>query len=403
MKVLFATTKYNYGSVARGISIEYESFLPAMQRLGHEVLHIETWDAETHATYADLNRTVLQTVEEWRPDILFTVQRDFEIWIETLEAIAARGDVALATWITDDSFKFGKYSRFIAPYYDAIATTYDYRIEDYRREGIEGAMYTQWAANEQWLQEPKPATACRYAVSFIGTKYGERASVANRLLDAGIDMHCFGYGWPSGPVATDDIPDLMRDSVISLNFSAGFQSSGGNDRQLKARTFEVPGAGGFLLTDFAPSLDKFYRIGQEIDVFEDVDDLEFKIRYYLAHPEVRDRIAVAGFERTRDEHLYRFRLKAIFDYALQRNALRVSQQESGSARITSSGRIFNTRPLSLFELGYRFAIIGICRMIWGKQRGLKGARRITFEASVALLGKRTFTAKSLPGRLFPYV
>jgi spore maturation protein CgeB len=402
MKVLFATTQYNYGSPARGISIEYESFLPAMQRLGHDVLHFETWSDQTYATYADLNRTLLRTVEEWQPDIVFTVQRDFELWIETLEAIAARG-VALVTWITDDSFKFDKYSRFIAPYYDAIATTYDYRLDDYRKLGIEGAVYTQWAANEQWLQQPRPASECHYTVSFIGTKYGEREAVANRLTAAGIDIRCFGFGWPGGPVATDEIPHLMQNSVISLNFSAGFRSSGGNDRQLKARTFEVPGAGGFLLTDSAPSIEKFYRFGEEIEVFYGLDDLEFKVRYYLAHPEVRDRIALAGFERTRSEHLYRFRLETIFNYALERRALRTAQGKRQPKHLTSGSTVFANRPLSPLERTYRSVILMLCKTIWGTERGPKGARKITFEASIRLLRARTFTSKGWPGRLFPYI
>ena len=43
------------------------------------------------------------------------------------------------------------------------------------------------------------------------------------------------------------IPEIMRQSVISLNFSNSRQG-----RQIKARTFEVPGAGGFLMTETAP-------------------------------------------------------------------------------------------------------------------------------------------------------
>src|SRR5205807_8777796 len=98
-----------------------------------------------------------------------------------------------------------------------------------------------------------------------------------------------------------------RSSVISLNFA---NSRG--DKQIKARTFEVPGAGGFLLTEDAPGLERFYRIGEEIDSFADVDELEAKIRYYLADPRRRDAVAVRGFERTRDEHTYDSRMREIF-------------------------------------------------------------------------------------------
>ncbi len=83
-----------------------------------------------------------------------------------------------------------------------------------------------------------------------------------RLNEYGIGVSCFGYGWPSGSLAAEKIPQIMRKSIISLNFA---NSRGQN--QIKARTFEVPGAGGFLLTEYAPGLEKFYSIGKEIDVF----------------------------------------------------------------------------------------------------------------------------------------
>jgi len=44
-----------------------------------------------------------------------------------------------------------------------------------------------------------------------------------------------------------------------------------NDRQIKARTFEVLG-GGFLLTDAAPGMDGVYRLGQEIEVYDGFDE-----------------------------------------------------------------------------------------------------------------------------------
>ena len=132
MKVLCAFGKYQYGDPSRGVGIEYESFIPALQRLGYEVRHFETWDQALFPTYSDLNSSLLAEVDAFRPDIVFTVQRDYEIWTETLTAICWRGQTALVTWTTDDSFKFHKVSKYIGGYYDAISTTYDYRVQDYK-------------------------------------------------------------------------------------------------------------------------------------------------------------------------------------------------------------------------------------------------------------------------------
>ena len=399
MKVLCVFTQYNYGDPKRGVSIEYASFLPAIQSLGHEVRHLETWDPEQHPTYASLNRGLLALADEWLPDLIFTVQRDYELWIETLGLLAAKG-IALATWITDDSFKFNHYSRFIGNYYDGVGTTYDYRLQDYKNAGIPNAMYTQWAANEEWLNAPRAANECKYQITFIGTQYGERAAQIDRLRKAGFDITCFGYGWPAGPVDTDAIPRIMRDSVISLNFSSGFRSDGVHSRQLKARTFEVPGAGGFLLSEHAPSIEQFYRVGAEIDVFDGEADLEAKLAFYLSQPGLRNTMAQAAYERTRKEHLYRFRIRDLFDFALENRTSRMAAAAAGGMRQQQQ---LVERPLRSVERCLRAFLRVACACIWGKQRAAKAARRLTFEASVRLLGARTFTANSLPGRLFPYL
>ncbi|MFZ0662034.1 MAG: glycosyltransferase [Acidobacteriaceae bacterium] len=409
MKVFCAFSQFNYGVQARGTSIEYESFLPAIRNSGHEVLFLDTWDKLAFPTYDLLNRALLEQVERFQPDIVFTVQRDFEIWTETLQTLANEGSAALATWTTDDSFKFPKVSRFIGGFYDAISTTYDYRLADYKAVGIESACFTQWAANAHWLNPPRPASECRYKVSFIGTRYGERAAILDRLRESGIPVECFGYGWPRGAIESAQIPAIMRDSVISLNFSAGFMSSGGHDRQIKARTFEVPGAGGFLLTDAAPGLEKIYAIGSEIDVFSGIDQLKDKIRYYLEHPEERDRIALAGFERTRNCHTYEKRLKEIFELALERRAMRRGETTArprvatGQTDKSSQYQALPEPRLTSLERASRRLLIWLCRLVWGHDRGLRAARRVTSELSVRLVGARTFTARGLPGKLFPYI
>ena len=400
MKFLCVFTRYQYGDQARGTDPHLETFPPALQTMGHEVQHFDSWDPVTYSTYSDLNHALLAKVRTYRPDVVLTVQRDYEIWIETLLAIRTLGDVITITWTTDDSFKFSKVSRFIGRYYDAISTTYDYRVADYRAAGIDGVILTQWAANPHWLHPPKPAAECRYPVSFVGAAYGPRANAVAALKQAGINVNCFGHGWPSGSIPSSQIPAIMRDSVISLNFSAGYVSDAGHDRQLKARTFEVPGAGGFLLSDPAPGLAEAYAIRQEIDVFHDLPELAEKIRYYLANPAIRDRIAQAGFQRTRTTHTYDQRLSAILDFAVARRQTRLATAARGpKVEKTALPVPCLSLPLKLV----RSCLVRICRLLWGRERGLRAARRITFEASLKLCGEKTFRANSLPGRMFPYI
>jgi spore maturation protein CgeB len=47
-------------------------------------------------------------------------------------------------------------------------------------------------------------------------------------------------------------------------------------------------------------------------VFKNRSDLVEQCRYFLNHPELRDRMARAGYERTLREHTYEQRFRAIF-------------------------------------------------------------------------------------------
>lgn len=392
MRVLCVFGRHNYGDPRRGVSPEYAAFVPALKRLGHEVHHFESWDRRAYPDLAGFNKSLLHEVERLRPDVMLTVQMHYEIWLETLEAIRARGDVATVSWATDDSWKYREVSRFIGHAYHAMTTTYSYVVPKYHADGIVNVLLTQWAASSERLNEPLAASDCSYPVSFVGTATKERREQVDRLRARGIGVACFGYGWDGGPVASDVIPTIMRESIISINFA---DSKGEN--QIKARTFEVPGAGGFLLTGAARNLETFYVPGLEIAVYQDFDDLVGKIDFYLSHPEERDRVARAGYERTLREHTYERRMAEVIDFALR------AKEQNGPRK---PGRAFDealkshTLTMPLRVLGA--VLVGGARLLFGAQRGPRAARRLVFELSWRFAGRQTFTAGGWPGRLFPH-
>ena len=398
MRILCAFSKYNYGDVSLGLGIEYVAFLGALKRMGHRVLHLDTGDKYAYPTPAPLNQALLNAVLEEKPDVLLTVQKDCEIWIETLCAIRAWSPTKTITWATDDSFKFRKVSQFIARHYDLITTTYDYCVEAYHGKGIYNVALTQWAANSQWLQPPLPASACEYDVTFVGINYGARGELIERLRAEGIAVECFGRGWPNGTIATEELPLIFRNSRISLNFSEASQGRGAHPTQLKARTFEVPGAGGFLLTQDTPGLANYYIAGKEIATFHTAAEMVAKVLHYQKNPGERDAIAGAGFLRTRNEHTYEQRFQLILQMA-EKLPDKPKSPSDAPRDLAEAERRF--RAMSPVLRALRWCLVRTGTAIWGEDRGIKAARRLTFEASWRLAGERTFTAAGLPGRLFP--
>jgi spore maturation protein CgeB len=260
---------------------------------------------------------------------------------------------------------------------------------------------TQWAANAEHLYEPLPAAGCRWDVSFVGTAYGNRLKWIASLKDRGIRVECFGHGWENGPVAAETIPQIIRQSRISLNFGDSNWMLRGvvpyQSRQIKARVFEVPGSGGFLMTEYAPRIAQFYQPQEEIVAFTGIDELTQQIHYYLGHAQHRDRIANAGFRKTRDSHTYdhRFdRLLGVVDKLPVRRAGKRTVDQVGFDRLANMHRP-TKRSIQL-----RRALVVPCNLVWGRSRGPRAARRILFELYWRLCGKKTYSAYGLPGRLF---
>lgn len=409
MKILCAFGEYNYGKRERGQGYEFSNFLPAFKALGHDVVFFETLDRERYTDFAHLNRVFLETVQAERPEVVFCTLMQYELWLETLEIARRMCGALIINWATDDSWKYRQFSRLIAPCFDLYATTYATALEKARQDGLDNFFLTQWAAAGKTLHEPLKARDCRYPVSFVGSRYGNREDWIAGLRQKGIEVECFGHGWPRGAVAGEEIPKIMRDSFISLNFGdSGVTMDGlrlSRSRQIKARIFEVPGCGGFLMTQPADDLNRYYIPDQEMAVFGDLDDLAQKIGYYLAHPDERDRIARAGHARTRTEHTYEIRF-----FQLLEAADRLQKQKTGSQKaltrrdsslVSGDFKRLELRHKTNFGLRFLRLLLTIpCRLVWGKQRGPRAARRLLFELSWRLFGDSTYTAAGWPGRIF---
>lgn len=408
MKILCVFGEHNYGDPNRGVGYEYTNFIPSLRRLGHDIVFFESLDKSKYDNFSDLNRQFLTSIEINKPDLIFCVLMNYEIWTETLTMVKNETDAVIINWATDDSWKYEQFSRFMVPYVDWYTTTYPDAVEKSFRHGYNNVVLTQWAANTDNLSEPVSARECRWDVSFVGMAYGNRTKWVSALKDRGINVNCFGYGWENGTVPANAIPEIIRKSVICLNFGDSNWMLNGllpyRSRQIKARVFEVPGYGGFLMTESADNLENFYEPGREIVLFNTIDELAAKIRYFLANPEHRDKIAMAGHAKTRRKHTYDHRFRDLLSLC---NHTRCSRSVTADGCVGSGKIDFqkfhqfeNSHRLNSFLKFIKLLLVFPCNLVWGPTRGPRAARRILFELSWRLCGKRTYSASGWPGRLF---
>jgi spore maturation protein CgeB len=402
MKILCVLSRYAYGEPQRGENYDYVHFVPAFERMGYEVSFFDSGDRSHYGDFADLNIALLERVVNWRPDVIFCVLMHYEIWFETLDLIRAGSPALIINWGTDDSWKFKQASRFFSEHVDLHVTTDWLTAMAAPSRGLSNIFLSQWAASAVTFAKPCSSQSCRYDVSFVGSMYGYRAEWIAALRASGIAVSCFGYGTESGVVGAAEIPEIYRTSRISLNFSGSGRHFGAMEkldrRQIKARTFEVPGAGGFLLTEVASGLERYFKIGSEVATFASPGELVDKVHYYLARPDERDAIAHAGHMRATAEHTYEQRISEVLEKLKLRQRQRGTQPWALSVEelATSVKRHRIKGPAGWF----RSLLISSFSLAFGKERGPRAARRSAYELSWRLSGATTYRARGLPGRMF---
>ncbi len=409
MRILCVFGKYNYGDPSRGLGYEYVNFIPALRKLNHEVVFFDSWDRTQYRDCCELNSSLLSTVRKVQPDVMFTILNGVQIWLETLEAIRDEGSVATIYWATDDSWHYEDFSRFVGPAFHVAATTYTNAVRKYHRDGMPRVFLTQWGYSSDRLAPPIPASQCEYRVTFTGTAHGNRPHWIAGLRERGIEVDCFGHGWPRGAVSDSDLIRIIRTSCISLNFGNSCLSwekiIPKRVDQLKARVFEIPGAGGFLLTQWVDDIPQWFTIGKEIATFKNIDELAGKIRYYLSHQDERDAMCWAGFLRTKRDHLYEKRLTELLYFALRSHE--TFRRDAGLNLDCSS------TTLDAFKVdGSRYTCGSYCRLlkkilvlsgnlIFGRKRGMRAARRLVTELSWRIVGSKAYRSSGLTCRMFP--
>lgn len=326
MRILYVAMAHDYGDPTRGPSFEETNFRSALEGIGHEVIPFDFMERETAVGRERMNQELVAKAEETKPDLSFFFLFTNEISPSTIESVGRCTGAPTVNWFADDHWRFESFTRHYAPSFDWSVTTHHESLAKYRAIGYERAILSQWACNR--YAYGKTADGLEHDVTFVGQPYGDRAALVAHLASAGYEVECWGYGWPAGRLEHDQMVRVFGSSRINLNLSNAYTPVrslrarvGGWVRgigeiprtsQIKGRTFEVPGSGGFLLTERVPHLEDYFEIGSEIAVFWTADELVEQVGWWLEHPQERAAAAEAGYRRVLAEHTYDHRFAEIF-------------------------------------------------------------------------------------------
>lgn len=101
-------------------------------------------------------------------------------------------------------------------------------------------------------------------------------------------------------------PYAIKSAKINLNISLRSIISG-----IPLRAFDIMGCGGFLLTNYQEDFLEFFEPDVDFVYFESAEDLVDKASFYLKNDEIRTRIALAGYNKVKENHTYTDRVKTM--------------------------------------------------------------------------------------------
>lgn len=318
--------RHEYGDPSRGLSFEESNFRSSLEGMDHRLTAFDFLGRARRGGVARMRSDLIDLAAEAKPDLAFFVLYTDQLDTKTIEAVGQAGACPTVNWFADDHWRFEDFTRHMAPAFDLAVTTDPDSLPKYQLLKDTRVHLSQWACNR--YAYGRATTELGHDVTFVGQPHGDRRQTVAKLEDAGLPVECWGFGWPAGQLEHEQMVDVFASSGINLNLSNSSELTGLKARlrrllrfrpptprppQIKGRNFEVPGCGGFLLTERVPHLERYFELDREVAVFDTADDLVDKVRFWLEHDDERRQIADAGYRRVMSEHTYDHRFAAIFE------------------------------------------------------------------------------------------
>jgi spore maturation protein CgeB len=323
--ILYIGMRHEYGDPSRGLSFEENNFRSSLEGMGHRLTVFDFMDRAARVGVARMREELISLAGEVQPELAFFFLFTDQLDVATIESVGTRGGCPTVNWFADDHWRFEDFTRHMAPAFDLAVTTDADSLQKYAQLPGVRVHLSQWACNR--YAYGRVTSELEHGVTFVGQPHGNRKETVGSLETAGVGVECWGFGWPAGPLEHVDMVRVFASSRVNLNLSNSSQAPGlkaGLRRllhlnppaprppQIKGRNFEVPGCGGFLLTERVPHLERYFELDREVAVFDGPEDLLERTRYWLEHENERRAVAEAGYRRVLAEHTYDHRFAAIF-------------------------------------------------------------------------------------------
>lgn len=103
------------------------------------------------------------------------------------------------------------------------------------------------------------------------------------------------------------MPQVFAKTQVNLNISLKTIQTG-----IPLRVLDVLACGGFLISNYQAEMEEYFRLGEDLVVYESLEDLVCKTDFYLGHESERLRIAENGKRRMEESFRFEDRIREMF-------------------------------------------------------------------------------------------
>lgn len=190
-------------------------------------------------------------------------------------------------------------------------------VEQAKAAGFANTSYQSHVVNLERFCRLEDAPK-QFDVCFVGNWSPHRQSFLKSVLEVTPNVAIYGRKWRRNNLSSPGILKAVKGNWIEgealnalynrsrvvLNVTNWGAGSGKARSGMNMRVFEVPASGAFLLTDESREMEEFLVPGQDIGVYNGLDELKTALRRALTSEHERERIADRGCMHVREHFTY---------------------------------------------------------------------------------------------------
>lgn len=281
----------------------YNAYIRGIESQCKELIFVDYFDKIWEDGKDNFEENILNTLEKEEIELVFFifVSGDATLDPHFIQKVSKNRFIAMVFW--DMEQFFDQIDRYYAQLADLVLLTTNHEYE-YKLKLLNINTYCPFSLFDSTKYKPLQNTLPPIDVSFVGevTK-GKRKEYIKYLEDNGINIEAYGVGTKNGKVSFNKVVEIFNQSKINLSFTGTYANDiysfglniNNHILQNKGKPIEIALCGGFVLTEYVPSIEKVFP-NEDMDTFLTKEELLQKVQYYLQEEAKRQEMATRAHE-----------------------------------------------------------------------------------------------------------